>query len=535
MKKRMKKITCILLACVTAFSFSACSKPKTEEKVLKDVQFPLKESAALKVMTKAAATSTQNPKEKTIFQRIYEKTNVDIDWVCYIDDQFVDKRNLALSKKKSLPDILFNAELENVDLLKYAKQGVIIPVEGLIEQYMPNLKKILDENPEYEKLITAPDGHIYSFPWIEQLGVGKEAIQSIGGMPYINKNWLDELGLDVPKTTKDLKNVLIAFRDKKPEGKTDVIPMSFRCNQGNEDVGFILGAFGYGDNSDHIIVNEKNEVVYAAVDEGYKEGIKWLHELQEEHLIDPEAYTHDYATYIAKGQNERYGLFFSWDALSIAANPDDYIPLPALEGPNGNVNATRQSGSADGGFTAGRCAITSACSNQELAAKWLDLMYEPLQSIQNNWGTYGEEGKQNVFELTSDNTLKHIDIVGETPNDVRNAQMVGGPLAVLSSYYGTYTTCPPDAQERMEAVKSYVPDMKYDMVYPKVFMSQEDAENVARYETDLKKYTEQKKADWILNGGVDKEWNEYLEKLDSFGLQEYLKIKQQYLDNFLAD
>ena len=45
-------------------------------------------------------------------------------------------------------------------------------------------------------MCTAPDGHIYSFPWIEQLGAGKEAIQAIGDIPYINKKWLDYLGLD---------------------------------------------------------------------------------------------------------------------------------------------------------------------------------------------------------------------------------------------------------------------------------------------------------------------------------------------------
>ena len=47
----------------------------------------------------------------------------------------------------------------------------------------------------------APDGHIYSFPWIEQLGAGKEAIQAIGDVPYINKKWLDYLGLEIPTTT----------------------------------------------------------------------------------------------------------------------------------------------------------------------------------------------------------------------------------------------------------------------------------------------------------------------------------------------
>ena len=66
-------------------------------------------------------------------------------------------------------------------------------------------------------MCTAPDGHIYSFPWIEQLGAGKEAIQAIGDIPYINKKWLDYLGLEVPTTTDELEQVLIAFRDHADE------------------------------------------------------------------------------------------------------------------------------------------------------------------------------------------------------------------------------------------------------------------------------------------------------------------------------
>ena len=65
--------------------------------------------------------------------------------------------------------------MSQYDLLRYAKDGTIIAVDDLIDPYMPNLKKILDENPRYRALITAPDGHIYSFPWIEELGSGKEA------------------------------------------------------------------------------------------------------------------------------------------------------------------------------------------------------------------------------------------------------------------------------------------------------------------------------------------------------------------------
>ena len=51
----------------------------------------------------------------------------------------------------------------------YASQGMLIPLEDMIDEYMPNLKKILDENPQYRKQITAPDGHIYSLPTINEL------------------------------------------------------------------------------------------------------------------------------------------------------------------------------------------------------------------------------------------------------------------------------------------------------------------------------------------------------------------------------
>jgi putative aldouronate transport system substrate-binding protein len=538
MKKRFQKVIALAAVAALVISLSACgNKNSGEEKEAaqepKNIEFPLAEQETISILTSAEATSTQNPDEKVIYQRIQKETNVKVDWTCYVKDQFVDKRNLLLAKGKNLPDIILNAELGTLDLLKYGSQGLITPVEDLIDNYMPNLKKVLEENPSYRKLITAPDGHIYSFPWIEQLGTGKEAIQAIGGMPFINKAWLEQLGLEMPTTTEELVKVLTAFKENIP----NAIPMSFRINGGNEDLGFILGAFGYGDNPDHIMVDENNKVVYSVTDDGYKEGIAWLHTLQEKGLIDPEAFTQDWATLVAKGKEDRYGMYFGWDNTGVPGTAESYVPLPALKGPGGEANAPRQSGTADGGFQVGRAVITSSCKNLELAAKWIDLMYAPLQSIQNNWGTYGEEGKNNIFELKEDGTLTHtpIDSLSVSPWEARTAQMVGGPLAVLNSYYGLYTTCPPDALERMEFVKSYVKDMKYDMVYPNVFMSQEDSVQLAQYETGIKQYAEQMKAEWILNGGIEKEWDSYLKKLDQLGLKEYLAIKQKYLDSYLSN
>ncbi len=541
----VKKLVVITLSVTMAVSLSACGGgSKKNEVVLSDVKFPLEKTAELSFITNAAARTTQEPNEREIFKRLEEKTNVHINWTCFVADQFADKKNLALAQAGSLPDGLFNAGMSDYDLLRYAKQGVIIPVEDLIEKYMPNLQAVFKKYPEYKTMVTAPDGHIYSLPWIEQLGEGKEAIQAIGDTPYINKKWLDYLGLEIPKTTQELEDVLIAFRDNsaKLQAECDVngevIPMSFIINNGDQDPSFIINGFGegYGDTGDHFAVTDKGEVIYTAVQEGYKEGIKWLHSLVEQSLVDKEAFTQNWSTYVAKGKNHRYGLCFTWDIANID-NYKDYVMLPALEGPEGLVNVTRQNGSETSGFDRGRCVLTANCKNLELAAKWIDEMYVPLQSPQNNWGTYGEKGTFNIFEMSTnakgEEMLKHIDLGSESPVEVREAQSVGGPLAVLNDYYDVFVTCPDDAKWRLDNMHEvYLKDMKTKYVFPNVFMSQEDTDFVSQYDTDIKKYAEQMKAEWIMNGGIDKGWDAYLKKMKEYGLPKYLEIKQKYFDEY---
>ena len=69
----------------------------------------------------------------------------------------------------------------------------------MIDEYAPTLKAILDANPQYRKQITAPDGNIYSPPTINELN------PTTHDKLFINKTWLDNLGLKVPETRKSWK------------------------------------------------------------------------------------------------------------------------------------------------------------------------------------------------------------------------------------------------------------------------------------------------------------------------------------------
>ena len=226
------------------------------------MKFPLKDEVTLKFMTSSSPLSPKDPNQKLILKRMEKATNVHIDWTNYQSD-FAEKRNLDISSG-DLPDAIHNDGASDVELMNWAKQGVIIPVEDLIKDYMPNLKKILDENPQYKAMITAPDGHIYSFPWIEELGEGKESIHSVNDMAWINVDWLKKLNLPMPQTTDDLVKVLEAFKTQDPNGngKQDEIPMSFV--NGRMKTSKCCLSLWYWDNDDHLVVNNDGTVDFIA-------------------------------------------------------------------------------------------------------------------------------------------------------------------------------------------------------------------------------------------------------------------------------
>lgn len=508
--------------------------------------FPLEETATIKGLTRFPAGTESEPNNRTIFRRLEEQTNVHVDWKTIQDDQWADKIALEMSNVKSLPDFVFQACFSDTDLLKYAKQGVIINLEEYIEKYMPNLCKVFEQAPEYKAMCTDENGHIWALPWIEQLGYEKTAIQTVGNMSFINTAWLEFLNLEMPTTVDEFEAVLIAFRDnaealqKEFEIEGDVIPMSCIMNDGDQDPCILINGFGEGygdpDRGRHIAVTDNKEVVCVANTEGFKKGIAWLHDLYAQGLIDPEAFTQEWSTYVAKGKSGRYGVCFSWDVANIASL-EGWEPLPALTADVRNI--TPQNGSFTSGFDRGRCVVTSAAKNPALVCAWLDQMYAPIQSPQNNWGTYGENDDFDIFEMSTnadgEPMLKHAPLGDASPVEVREAESVNGPLAILDSYYDVYVTCPDDAQYRLDWIKDiYTPDMHTEYVFPNVLMNAEDTKRLADLQPDITKCINTVKADWVMNGFTDADWDKLQADLDAYGLEEYLSIFQKYLDAFYA-
>ena len=553
-KSNAKRVIATALTMCMAFGVSACGKSgaqvgggEFQQVDASELTFPLAEKTTLTGTISYPANTESDPNNRTIFKRLQEQTNVEIQWTAIQSDQWGDKITLEMSNVNTLTDFVFSAGFSDSDLLKYAKQGAIISLEDYIDAYMPNLKAVFDKYPEYRTMCEDENGHIWALPWIEQLGSEKTAIQTVGDMSFINKKWLDFLGLEMPTTVDEFEQVLIAFRDNadaiQKEFNIDgsIIPMSCIVNDGDQDPAILINGFGEGygdaDRGRHIAVTDDLKVICSSTQMGYKDGIAWLHKLYDEGLIDSEAFTQEWSTYVSKGKSGRYGVCFSWDVANID-NLEDWVPLPALTADTRNI--TPQNGSFTSGFDRGRCVVTSVAKNPALVCAWLDLMYDPFQSPQNNWGTYGEEDEFDIFELGTNDKgeqmLKHAPLGDASPVEVREAECVGGPLAILDEYYGVYVTCPDDAQYRLDWIKDiYTPDMNTKYVYPNVFMSEADTKKLSDLSADVTKCINSHKADWIMNGFTDADWDAYIEELNSYGLEEYLSIYQKYLDAFYAE
>ena len=550
--KYIKRVIAAALSACMVVSLAGCgNKVEINDGTFRPVdaselKFPLKETTTLTGMISYPANTESDPNKRTIFKRLQEQTNVEIKWTAIQGDQWADKITLNMSDPNKLTDFVFTAGFSDSNLLKYADYGAIIPLEEYIDAYMPNLKSVFDKYPEYRTMCTDVNGHIWSLPWIEQLGSEKTAIQTIGNMSFINKKWLDFLNLEIPETVDEFEQVLIAFRDHASELQEEfgidgsIIPMSCIVNNGDQDPAILINGFGEGygdaDKDRHIAVTDDKKVICSATQEGYKKGIQWLHKLYEQKLIDPEAFTQEWSTYVSKGKSGRYGVCFSWDVANID-NLKDWVPLPVLTADT--TNLTPQNSSFTSGFDRGRCVVTSVAKSPALVCAWLDQMYAPLQSPQNNWGTYGEDDEFDIFEMGENEDgepmLKHAPLGDASPVEVREAEAVGGPLAILDEYYGKYVTCPDDAQYRLDWIKDYfTPDMHTKYVYPNVFMSREDTETLSNLQADIQKTINAKKSDWIMNGFDDADWDKYLKSLDAYGLNEYLELFQKYLDAYNA-
>ncbi|MDF2962970.1 MAG: extracellular solute-binding protein [Paenibacillus sp.] len=456
------------------------------------------------------------------FKDVEAKTNVQIKWNMNDGNSWKEKKNLMFASG-DLPDAFYGHYiLETDEVVKYGYQKIFIPLEGLIEKHAPNFQKILNDNPAYKKELTAPDGHIYSLPTVDDAyPKSKDAL-------FINKKWLDQLKLPLPTTPDEFYKALKAFKDNdmNGNGKKDEVPFSFRVHA-ITGIYSMYGSFGLLDKQDHIIM-KNDQVVYTAIQPEYKEATKYFNKLFAEGLVDQEALTHDEKVYGSKlrSKDKNVGAFVAWTANTYMdmEQAADYVPLLPLKGPDGKQvwNAYPAGVLSKGAF-----AITSSNKNPEITMRWIDYMYEPKVSLQAVNGTIGTVMKDN-----GDGTLGYMDPpAGMNANEFRHSTSPGSTSVFAKTKDAPQVTGRPNDKGEME--KMYSPFLDKN-IFPNLYFSAEESDARARYLTDIDAYVKKMQAKWLMQGGIDSEWDDYVKKLKEMNLDKLIKVYQDAYNRYKA-
>ncbi|MDR0503874.1 MAG: extracellular solute-binding protein [Treponema sp.] len=187
--------------------------------------------------------------------------------------------NLMAAGPGSAPDLCYTYAHDMVNAFR--DQGGIMDLAPYINSYLPDLKKLLGSDPAFSgkdfinRNVDLQTGKIFSIPSY-RVAIAQRNI-------FIRKDWLDKLGLGIPKDYNEFYNTLKAFKARDPGGVgARLVPYGV-----NSDA-----RWGLADVIHHHIkpMNDRDRWVYNIADRyiymnGYKDGVKEMNKWYNEGLI----------------------------------------------------------------------------------------------------------------------------------------------------------------------------------------------------------------------------------------------------------
>lgn len=559
----MKKLFSFLLALAMVLSMGLTAVaegdlPYTTEPGVYPIITDPDNAPTLTIAATRAANQYTDYADLPFWKMVCENTGVKIEWIEIPSTAVAEKVNLMLSTGNELPDVFLDC-INNDRVATYYDQDVLVDVTDLIDKYVPNLKKVWDEHPSYKAEAVCPNGGIYGFPYIEEM----YGLVLTSGPFCINQAWLDQLGLEMPTTTEEFKNVLIAFRDAgdlNGNGEADEVPyaLSFGATDNYcsfDTFWYMMSAFGQngsaggGRNNDYLIATPEDGVIFTAYSDAFRKCCEYFNELYKENLIDVNSFalgadpaTPLYVDKLKVTDVAVYGAMGVWSPENTIINRevrDQYTGLQQLAGPDGDlagvhVNISEQQQIA-------RVAITVDCEYPELVALLVNYLYEPEVSVQGNWNMagyirdYDENGVLTV-NLDEDGNIIFPEGSGWTSVSDASANTRGSKSStiVLNSYYDVYTDYDYAAKtllawQRLNG-KEYILENYYN--YPNIVKTMDEQAIISQVYSNVRSVVESYRMDFIRDGVTDEKWNSYLADLETAGVQQLIDAHQTAYDRY---
>ncbi|NGP43799.1 extracellular solute-binding protein [Bacillaceae bacterium SIJ1] len=493
-------------------------------------EFPIvKEKVELDVLIPANAMVEDF--ETNAFTKWYEeKTGVHVNWEVLPAEGSTEQLNLIMTSGE-YPDVIMDMGIGRSQLRLYGENGTFLALNDLIDEYGVETKKMFEDMPLVEDDITTPDGDIFSLPQVNEC-----YHCSMPQKMWVYEPWLEELGMDIPTTTEEYKDLLLAIKNNDPNGngKADEIPLSGQYNGWYTSLanpGFLMDPFIYS--ALHIV---DGKVIAPWDKPEYKEGLAYLRDLYEEGLIYSGSFTQNAEQFKQLGENPGTPILGTAVSASIAyadvdGRMNDYVVIPPLEGPSGQrvthfvpSLVTRPA----------EFIITNKAEHPEVAFRWADAMYNEDITMRSVIGREGEEwfkpeegvlalnGEQATYETITKNGHIHNAHWDQTGPSLRTKEFRSSRAVpegdIETLLWGATEQYEPYLSDTIEPI-------------PPLFFSEEDSNKMAKIEQSLSDFHGEMAAAFITGeSDLDSDWDEYVNTLQQIGLEEFVGIYQRAYD-----
>ena len=425
---------------------------------------------------------------------------------------------------QDIPDIVGG----NRDLInQYGMEGAFMPLNDLIEEYAPDFKKILDENPDIKGAITAADGNIYQIPFVYESLVSEAW--------FVRQDWLDAVGMEAPTTVDELHDVLTAFVNEDPNGngQKDEVGYFTRLTNTDNVLKGLLSLFGI---QDAWHTDEEGNVGVGLYSEEYKEAIKSVSQWYAEGLIDPEIFT--------RGSNARDilfpenngGVIHDWIPSTTGYNEKLQESVPGFKVvgilPPTDVNGDQWEVEARARLSGAGWAIGANNEHPEETMKYMNFWWtEAGRRLQ----TYGVEG--DTYTMV-DGEPVYTDKVLNATNPINDyMRQIGGQIEDMASLHdNSYERFMSD-EEGNRVTKMYEESglvNKMNVKLPAVSFTQEELDVVNSKWQSCRNYMLEQLQKWTFDGStIDAEFDQYMANLKSMGIEDVIAAYQSAYDRLM--
>lgn len=510
-------------------------------------------------------TDPEQVKDCWFYTWLSKFTGVKFDYML-IPKSALNERKALVFLEEKLPDILMGFKLTETELVTYGDiDQVLLDMTPYIHpDIAPGISLLMETRPDAKGAVTTPSGKVYTLPQvysdIDSNGYGKSELM------FVRTEWLKEAGYETAPTTLDgFTEMLYKFKENHP----DCIPLA--ASDGQQDVRtYILNALGYltdvENDTGYGPALRNGEVVIPAYTETFKEFLKVMNEYYVNGLIPQDYFTLDTTAEDAMLSEDNWGATNRASMTYISGEPEVFQQYWTGYPLTSQWNDKQQVAKYTNVNRIGGVAISADTEYPEVCVRLLDFWFTELGNIYQWEGpAYGSSDTLGMIlghTVTDEWVVTYHDVVeglkestgfytrGETnptgqqfgmraysltrPEEISYYRMVS---IELSGYEATPLKLLEDNSDnwyKLAKMEGFFP--YFVEGFPQYQYFDEDTSlRLADLESVIKPFVDAEVAKFITGINNIDQFDKFQEQLKAMGIEEYLKIYQDFYASYLAN